>query len=322
MDARTNLFIDWLSLTLSINNSYHNEVMDRLHGLAVDGVIFREENAHSGLFKSYRTAYHIKLNQKEFCTIQVRPHIPSHRFMRIEWNPNKAQKAHIDSWHYIQNILSECIPSYSFDLITNANITRIDLSFDLRRIPIESLLVFATLRKNFSARYLQFHEKFGKTGRLNALEIGRSDGDQYLLIYDKNLERETRQSSGIPHSSVDSQNPRTAHRIKASRTRFELRLRSVGTWGDLNSISNPFERYTVISHINAGCVKNDHHWQFFIDSCKWRGAQAALSLIENRRERTCYRDALQVLDPPTWWSPEQIWVELPNAVRQTFGNDS
>lgn len=296
--------------------------MNHLNALSVNGVIFREENSHSGLFKSYRNAYHIKFNQQESCTIQIRPHKKNNRFMRIEWNPNKAQQVRIDSWRCIASVLSECIPSYSFDLITNATITRIDLSFDLRRISIESLLIFATLRKNFSAQYLQLHETFGKTGRLNALEIGRSDGDQYLLIYDKNLERETRPIGGIPRSSIKSQYLPTVHRIKAHRTRFELRLRSVGTWANLLLLSNPFESYTVKSYINVGGVKNDHHWQFFIDTCKWRGTQATLSLIENRRERTRYRDALQVLDPPTWWSPVQIWAELPNAVRQTFGNDS
>jgi len=215
--------------------------------------------------------------------------------------------------HHIIEILQRCIPSYSYELIDRAHITRLDLSFDVYRTHIDGLLVFGTLRKLYCSRYSAPHAEYDRGGRLNSMGFGRSDGAQYLLIYDKALEAEIRQferiTGGKPQKPSSSLNP-----IR-DVTRFELRLRKIGTMTNLHDMKNPFADYTVAKFADVKSRLGDHQWQWLVDSCKTRGAQAALSLIQNQRERTRIASLLKEEAPPPWWNPVDIWNERFFAVR-------
>lgn len=315
------LFIDWLALTIAVAPSSHVDVKNALEALVIQGHLSREENRYSDLFKSYRYAYRIEFSDSCSCIIQIAPHKPNHRFIRLEWNPNKAGRVCSDPMRRIMRVLSLCVPSYTPEILMRSNITRIDLSFDLPRVAIDSLIVFSTLRKFSSGRYLQSHETFAPTGFLNSLEIGKKDGECYLLVYNKVLEENSRLSGENLNHPGRSRGPSGVPRIRATRTRFELRLRKVGSWANLFDMANPFERYTVRKLVNLGGVRADHHWQFFVDSCLRRGVQAALSLISTQRERDRYRKAIMELDPPIWWNPELLWQGLLRAVLEIIGSD-
>lgn len=316
---RSHLFIDRLSMTILIEPAERSPVVEILLSLASDGTLHAEQNRYSGLLKSYRYAFYLPFDEERSCSIQVMPRAPGSRFMRLEWNPANAQKVHADPMGHIVELLRRCVPSYSANLILDANITRIDLSFRLYRIHVDSLLVFTTLRKPVSGRYFAPHAQYDRTGRLNSMEIGRPDGDQYLLIYDKCLERENRQIGRLAQFAASLRHSPEVRRIKAPLSQFELRLRNIGNIENLGSMPNPFTLYSIINHTNAGGIRNDHQWQWFVDSCKVRGGQAALSMIENRRERTEFRNALRESNPPSWWNPVEIWREVPDAIRMALG---
>ncbi|MFZ6677104.1 hypothetical protein [Undibacterium sp. Tian12W] len=314
--TRTSLFIDWLTQTMKIERTDQQEVRERLMELAIAGVVLRPDKEFSELTKSYKYAYRIPFGEGKFCNIQIDPRKPTARFMRIEWNPSAALGVCPNPFERIFQCLRYCIPSFTIDHIMKATVTRIDLSLNLRRVSMESLLVHTILRKSVSGKYCHHKEEYQKNGKLHSIEIGKTNGDQYLLIYNKNYERECKQIEGNPHRTTSSNANTRANRIKADWTRFELRLRKLGTLERIHCEENPFEAYTVINFINCGQIRNDHIWHFFIDSCKLRGAQATLSLITNRRERKKFADSLKSANPPDWWNAADIWSEFPDALRR------
>jgi hypothetical protein len=298
---RSVLYIDRLSITLPVERSDHEVVLQNLAEHASTGLITQEQNPYSALLKSYRFAYHIHFDERTTCIVQVAPRAYGSRYIRLEWNPAKARKAHRNPMGRIMEMLQTCLPNYSPNLVLEANITRIDLSFRLYGVSVDSILVCTILRKPLSGRYFAPHV------------------DQYLLIYDKKLEIASRQIGQLgKHHGRETSTTRVRHAALAL-TQFELRLRSVGTFENLASIPNPFETYTVTSYERAKHLKVGHQWVWFVDSCKMRGAQAALSMIEDRRERTKYRRELETSGQPSWWNPTKIWAELPHALSRMFG---
>lgn len=330
-------FIDKLSLTLRLLERFHqtaHEILDEMtqpvpelfhlnpvghpSDVQMSGIM-RKINGYSDLLTNYRYAYQLMFDQTEFCSIQLHPRKRSHRYIRLEWNPAKAERAHHASMALIISVLNHIAPGEGVRMIADASITRIDLSFNLHRVSLDSFWVFGALRKSVSGRYLQQSHEFDKQGKLNAVFIGRSDSDRYLLVYDKRMQAKCSQIAPFPTSVSLSQQGRMIKRILPALTRFELRLRDVGSWGNLLRRDNPFEYYDVISAYGAGRSRHDHTWTFFLDSCMWRGAQAALSLIPNRQERDRYRNQLRLLAPPAWWKPDEWWAQVPHALHSTVG---
>jgi hypothetical protein len=242
------------------------------------------------LFKNYRYAWLLRLDEENHCVVQYSPRGRNTNFTRLEWNPAKVGARGMNR---IRNFLAECLPSID-EAINNARITRIDLAFDVWRVHIDSILIFAGSRKPNSRAYFQ------SNGRLNALEIGLRKSNRFFKVYDKRLN--------------DIENGK--RRIAGSKTRFELSLKDIGGWAQLETMQNPFPFYSVLMLVNIGGVSTDHTWQWFVDSCKGRGAQAAISLIQDRRQRKAYQSALRELDPPNWFDPDSLWSELPDALNQ------
>lgn len=313
--------IDKLSMTIDINSRAHSGVLQRLQAMELHEDVLRVTNADSNLLKSYRYAYLVNISPDQACTIQIAPKDRGdrRRFMRLEWNPHKSSRGGGNSFDRILHCLSECIPTFDpIAVITESSITRIDISFDLFRVPVDSLLAFTILRKPNSRRFAELQQDYGPRGYLNSVDLGRYDADRYLVIYDKNIERRKRGIGGIGLYK----NGTTVGYRPIPRTRFELRLRDVGTYRDFLTLPNPYENYTITTFRSARAPSQDHHWVHFLDSCEVRGAQAALSLIENRRIRTQYRDALRACQPPDWWNPSLLWEEAKNAFRRILLPDT
>lgn len=313
MATRRPLFIDKLSVTFQVQRSDHQmRVRDVLSGLAGSEEISLASRG-SELRKNYAIAYQvIGSNSKTICTVQADPYelrrsaftgIPprSERglrsFMRFEWNPaalNFQEQARLGT------LLRTVVPDYSIAmLMTEARVTRIDLSFDIYDVLPDSFLIYTSpLHKTVSVLY-----KYGAEGRCNAVQIGSVKSDRHLLIYDKRLQL--------------NQKPRPAGRIpilRRARTRFELRLQAP-SFQTLSDGPNPFDRYKVASRkLMRTHGFSQHEIGFFLDSCDRRGAQAALSLIENARLRRRYSDALLNSPCPNWWQPSDIWNQLPQVI--------
>lgn len=285
--TRKPLLVDKISLTLPSTTEVHDAIVENLYELQ-----FNDENVerviYGDLLKNYLYAIKLNFDSGEHCTTQYSPRRRRTNFVRIEYNPSKVEPEDI---RYLYTLLQACIPDFSESLL-RARITRLDLAFDLPVIEVSRILVFDTPRKLVS-------RTFQTNGKLNALSIGSQESDRFLLVYDKGLERAIR-----------------GERIVAQiTTRFELRLKDLNGWSELQLISNPFAHYTVLEFQNAMEVSDDHIWQWFIHATNVIGAQAALSLIENKTARKRYRDLLKARQNPSWWNPDEIWAEVPQALR-------
>jgi len=318
-----NLFIDRLVQTITINSDEHDEIkflLDQM--LEEERLLPPKDGDYSNLVKSYRFAYLIPFGSDCFCTLKIFPRKPNNRFMRIDWNPASALRACQNPFEKIIDLLSEIIPSFDFEFhIMGGNVTRMDLTFDLVGVSIDSISVHTILRKSVSGRYYYPRQKFHRTGYLNSIEIGKPDGDKYLLIYNKKLEQESRRISRNPRQSASPAPNGRRRRVEPECTRFELRLGTLGSLGNLQYSENPFAAYSVESFLQLSSAIPGHAWYFFLNSCKLIGTQATLSAIAERRERKKYSDSIKTLNPPPWWNPDDIWAQFPGALLKLFDRD-
>lgn len=321
---RTNLFIDRTSFTLAIPTSDRANLHRSLNEMLLDDAIQRVDNPFSELLKSYRYAYVLPLAEGSQLSIQVEPRDSAEstditrprrrgtrRYLRIEWNPHAATTRGGLAFDHVLRLLARIISSFNIEMLLQANITRMDLTFDVLGVHVDRIDVFTLLRRTNSVRY-----KYGPIGMLNSTRLGLYGADKQLLVYDKSLEQRTRQIEQYAQRCWSARGPLI--RRRPAHTRFELQLRDIGPLEVLGTMANPFATYTVRTlqgHDNAG----DSLWPFFLDSCRLRGIQAALSRIPDRAQRDKLRRRVQMLDPPSWWNPQQLWQELPAAIAQVFG---
>lgn len=316
MDIR--LLLDKISITLAIPRSSHETVRMVLNTWALEEKLISAER-YNKLRDRYKSAYMLKFDDVEFCAIQIDPIRPDHRFMRLEWNPSKAERVCKDSMALIIALLNEVALGDGVQLLATAKITRIDFAFDLLRVRVNSFFVNTILRKSVAGQYVQHHEQFAPHGQVNSRYIGQIQSPHYLLVYDKRLEAESRQIATKTKQENRTNTVRALPRLLAPITRFELRLKIGGPWSSLRDLENPFAKYNVVSYQSSVAKRDDHVWSYFIDSCYLNGAQVALSRITDRHERKRYSDTLRQADPPSWWNPESIWAQVPVVVWQTLG---
>jgi hypothetical protein len=308
--------VDRASITYAIPQALHMTTRHIWEGLLGRQEIF-PPNAHSELFKNYSRAAVMPLANDCELKIQLDPRTDAtgytpRKFMRLEWNPASSNRNGGMAQQRIYQLLEELVPRFNRDhFLDTATITRLDLTFDVHGVPLDSLCITAMLSRTYTGRY-----EYGARGALNSVHFGRPDSDQYLLVYDKNLERAMAKNGGIARlaNGVYVSNGR----VLRSCTRFELRLHDIGTFERLNGLSNPYERYSVSSAHNRQPELQSDEMRMMLDSVQLRGAHAALSRIRNRRLRTQLARALHHQCPASWWDSARIWSEVPVAIDRAF----
>lgn len=320
MSRRTPLFIDKISITSHIDRALRNHVLMACEAMEVNERLSRRLWP-SELLKNYQRAYTMSLGGGEELAIQLDPRRDSrdqktgtsrHRFLRLEWTPHYVTAGCPSAFLPLHEFLVDAIPCFELGaFLETMNITRIDISFDVRGVHVNGLEISALLRRNFTGHYVN-----GPHGLRNAVYLGQPTSDQYLLVYDKNLEEKKRQNGSIGEWPLNQM--RRGKPVPRSRTRFELRLRDVGSLGRLFGMSNPFDRYEVREFFNVERAMRGHVMEWFLDSCRVRGVQAALSRVEDPRQRARYAQAVRETRPPAWWNTDQLWGELAEAVQRTF----
>lgn len=320
MSYRTALFVDKITLTQSIPRPLQNEVLTEAASLALDGELTLKSRNSPTLAGPYRYAYARQLTQMGELLIQLAPWDdyrddtrPRRSFMRLEWNPSKSPNA-TETATQVQSILNRIVPHLEFSsIIDTANLTRIDLAFDVLGTKLDQLCVYSLLRRNYSDRY-----KYSPYGNLIFQGLGKPNGDRYLRIYDKTEEARSSRIGGFRRSTTSIPPVKRVRRTHA-RVRFELQVRDLGQWDRLVGLSNPFENYIVRQLRSAAFSQSKNHELFWLaDSIFRRGGQAALSLIEDRRTRARYANLIQEMEPPLWWDPEALWEEVPAAIARVF----
>jgi len=319
MSYRTSLFIDKLSFTYAVSPSDENSIIEEANEMANAGFLYRKSR-YGDLLKNYRHAFGMEFGGNEGLIVQIGPRVPTiivggrevrRRFMRLEWNPAKAIAVAPNAPGMVSSLLSRLSPAISTEsMVRTLRVTRVDLAFDIFGEPIDNIGVSGLLRKAYSGRY-----EFSPLGGLNAIEIGKKENSRYLRVYDKLAEMRSR--SQDEHHPIYIRTGNVFRRIQ-SRTRFELQLHKIGDLATLTRMKNPFAGFTVRTLHSLASGLSTHVESWMLDSCRRRGMQAALALIEDRRERAAYSRKILACEPPVWWDADAIWSEVPAALVAAF----
>jgi hypothetical protein len=193
--------------------------------------------------------------------------------------------------------------------------TRLDFSFDIENVQIDELAVFTLLRRVVTKRY-----EYGESGRLNAIYFGVPTSPRMLVMYDKALHLRIAKIEGFPaYRRQLMSNGRYLHRRQWARTRIEIRLFGLRSLVELSNLPNPFAKYTIREFRRLRANLAGHEYMLFLDSCRQRGMQGALSLIDDSSIRAEYAATVRQIDPALWWNTEQIWSEWQSALGSALG---
>lgn len=217
----------------------------------------------------------------------------SRRPMRLEFNPARLQEVPEYQSAFVA-IMRDWFGDALESELSNANITRIDLATDIQGININRLIAARADTTVMSTAY-------GRDGLNQTIYLGGKNTDLRFVIYDKR-----QQERGIVQAG------------QVERTRIEARIKQRLTFDSLRAYRNPFERLTIQEMRRLeilGCRGNSPHYRdWFLDSCKQRGGEAALNLIRNYRTRQAWHNKVEPRDAPTWWNPETLWAGLEDAI--------
>ncbi|MPS29140.1 MAG: hypothetical protein E2576_24110 [Alcaligenaceae bacterium] len=292
MVALSRLFIDKIALTIPVQSrSLQHDITEHLRACAdariVRGVPYGDPVAR------YHFAYTIPLYGGRSALVQVAPRDDRMNFLRFEFNPSNRGPAHEHPLLLVSGIICGAWPSFARAL-DQARINRLDFAIDIYGIHIDRLGIHHPTRSTFSSHY-------ERDGHTTGMYLGKRTSKRYVVIYDK-----TRQAR-----------ERHARILRGERTRVEIRAADMGPLSALSDMPNPFA--SVALFVYPLHSEEAYGYAHFLDSCRYRGAQAALHLIRNRRTRAQYRAWLTERCGPSWWSPEEIWAQRMDALRRALG---
>ena len=206
---------------------------------------------------------------------------------RMEWNPNNLG---VDGNRFLWATLEYfLLDDYQF-FIDSAVVTRIDFAVDVTPMTLESIWV-----KGDSLRFSR--PMIGDKGEMQSIYLGTRRSAKSFCIYNRN--------------------PETLDRISSDpfNMRIEARRKPKCTIHELQGISNPFERLTVIKAVDPIELSNaPDKYALFLDSVKLRGLQGALARIRRYETRGRYSTWVEEhLLPVDWFDPETIWNGYSNA---------
>lgn len=289
MTRRLPLTVDKISFTLPVARAAtRNRISESLPSdEAPLGGLFRREFLPQQ--SNYLRSYSHSLGENATLLIQVSPRRETHNYLRLEFNPNVARPEGVER---VRTLLYAWLGTEYRRELAGANVTGVDFSVDVIRTKLEHLLIGHTTARK-SCMY------FGADGMLESIYLGAPSSRSQYLIYDKSGERHARDGM-----------------LRSNRIRFEVSLRGAYSFATLNSISNPYAALTIREYEKAERADGSYRWHWFLDSCRRRGAVAALRLISNAKSRSTWRRKVREVEPPVWWSPREIWAQRHEALRR------
>jgi hypothetical protein len=294
MVALSSLFIDRFSLTFPVSS---RELQHRIEGLfdgCADSAIV-ERVRYGELLARYYFAYTLPLAWGQSAIIQLAPRDSRMNFLRLEFNPNHPGPAQEHPFLMLEDILRRVWPAFSSaPVLERARVSRVDFAVDIHDVHIDRLGICHSTR-SVSSRI------FERGGQTTGIYLGARKSKHYVAIYDKKVEASD--CRGIT--------------LERECTRVESCSRDIGRLSALSNMRNPFELFTL--HLYPPYNQVDHEHVHFFDSCRYRGVQAALYLIQNRRKRAAYRAWLSETCRLSWWHPDVIWGQRMDALQRALG---
>lgn len=215
------------------------------------------------------------------------------RPLRLEWNPDQIA-AQPEYQAAFNNMMQFWFGEALSAEMLNARITRIDLATDIRGLNIDRIIAARSDTTVVSTTY-------GRDGITQSHYLGSKNSDLRFVIYDKRAQQRGRVRGG-----------------QYERTRIEVRIKQRLTISSLRAYANPFQRLTIreVQQLIIGRQNSPHIWTWFVDSCKRRGGEGALDLINNARTLAEWHNRVRVREEPTWWDSEVLWDGLDDAINR------
>jgi hypothetical protein len=282
------LFCDKLAFVIQYKTMAEcNHVRQRLKILKEDSQGHYARPWGTGKYKIGMKFFIGQHEQVDTMLVQADPKTDAKHFVRVEYNP-----AHADTGTVFW-LLNQILPGGWLDIPTLGKCTRFDATVDVAGIDIMELLVYYP--------GLQISRLFCKGGRFETMDLGRSDGDKRVLVYDKCAE--------IKHYNEE-------HQIKLAVppypvTRIEIVLRPALMFGPLADINNPFlglNVYAVPPLSSADTLE----FKLFVKVAQLGGLQQAfLGLPDGTRKQF---KAIMEKSATSWWDPNAIWATWPGLL--------
>lgn len=268
------LFIDKLSLTIPIPTEGVQETEERLAALE------RRSDAVRGFQERgrYRTRYALSLDSGELVNIWTGARNEGARGLKIEYSPERIGDTGREE---LTRILRAILRRGYRRLFYAGSVQRIDMTFDVRRVPITDLY-FVDHRAGPPARAII--QSAGRSGE--TLYLGYNATRQ-LIVYDKNAEQ----------GRTEARTPWT--RVEYRYTKGDYRL------GELHDhLRNPYSQFTVRRYRALPGSSTELSRAIF-DALRLRGTAA-----EVRPGTSLARYAEQLPYWPTWTRNRLIWAQL------------
>ncbi|CAG4884065.1 protein of unknown function [Georgfuchsia toluolica] len=291
------LFIDKLAITIPLDGQRRQEVR-----LAVD-----DSSEQWGDFvslaslrnRSYIRQFRFTTPDGAVATLLLEPTNRRNNEFKLEYSPNNfGQSGRALLGEYLQVILGR---TYLED-IWNAKLTRLDVAFDIRRVPLQDLLITDTKsRKSSIIR--------GVEGKAESYYFPFT-GTNQLCVYDKLKEIDDRLGS-----------PPT-NRKRAPWVRFEYRYRRLNRYTLANVVGrmeNPFHNFEVKQFGMAQARISVDRLRMLFDACRLQGLDAVLEEIPDIAARATYSLAYRTFPVPIFWQRRtSIWGGLRAAIERSL----
>ncbi len=246
---------------------------------------------------AYGSRYALTAPNGEIVKIEANPHKPSNAYMRLDYSPEKIG---IEGTTTLAATLAGCLgPNYR-EYFYQGTATRLDATFDLRRIPLRDLWIIdgrTGYKKSALVR--------GKTLDIETIYCGYSTSKtkcyRQLCIYDKLQER------------------RSAGRQSSTSTRwvrFEYRYSKgdyllAEVYARLNS---PYSHFSIKQYAPIPDHMNATQSRLLFDACRMHGAANVLSLTP-ATDREHIRLAIEAFPRARFFDRRiAIWAQLRDRI--------
>ena len=245
--------------------------------------------------KGYRYSFVLPISERgdKFCLISAGSIRPNARSLRIEWSPHNVGE---EGTKIIFDRLNELLLDDHFNTFkSEALVTRIDISFDVYPIRVDSLV--------FDAENYQI-TTFYKTNKVQTetINLGSSRSYLHFVVYDKNIEARRHRRPAPPEQT----------------TRIEAQVRPNIPLEYLHTISNPFVRLNICKSVNPNRLLNNYILNLFLDSVRHRGFTAAVKLLPSHRARYNMRQLFKHKFSAKWYNGNVLWDGWPSALRNAL----
>ena len=226
---------------------------------------------------------------------QCKPKAPSHNFLRIEFNPAKADLASIKTF------FDQFVPGGYSDLVSKGTCNRIDLTVDVSFLDATEIIA--------SYPKMKTEKHIGKGGKTESKYLGATGSNKQIVIYDKRAEtiaKNKKKPAGL-------KKPVPKHKL----LRVEMRLLKLGkSLKELVGLENPLKDLTLIAF--PGVLSADAYdptWKLFLRVCDNEGTAAALSYLSGE-DKKLFEERLKKEGRTDWWMPEKIWLGLSATIQK------